>query len=91
MIPFQINTSQASTGASPSVTLEKGAYRMRAPSNRPSVAPPRLGARLSTSNSRSATNGTWMALLVMLLALASLASFGAAWYLFKTGKTSRPL
>lgn len=88
MIPFRLNTSsRANTSASPSVTLEKGAYRMRALSNRPLGAPPRLNARPSPPNYRAVSNGTYMALLVIFLAMASLASFGAALYLFKTSKT----
>ncbi|KAK0461017.1 uncharacterized protein EV420DRAFT_1267139 [Desarmillaria tabescens] len=79
----------ARTGeSSPSITLEKGAYRMRAPAHRP------FGTQLFTSTPippvttrhqrRAGTsNGRWVA-LIMLLACASIVSFGVAYHLFLT-------
>ncbi|KAK0212591.1 hypothetical protein DFS33DRAFT_1249085 [Desarmillaria ectypa] len=73
---------------SPSVTLEKGAYRMRAPTHRSfgtqlftsTPIPPAITRRqrpAGTSNIR------WVA-LIMLLASASIVSFGIAYHLFST-------
>ncbi|KAH7904622.1 hypothetical protein BJ138DRAFT_1018886 [Hygrophoropsis aurantiaca] len=77
---------------SPSVTLEKGAYRMRAPRS----TNPHANANASTSRPTplrqfntniSATNllgttQTQKLVLIALLTIASLASFGTAYYLF---------
>lgn len=65
---------------SPSVTLEKGAYRMR--------APPRPRAT-SLLNSKArvdvlATNRRHLAMLIVLLTSATLTCFGLAYYLYST-------
>ncbi|KAJ7124975.1 hypothetical protein C8R44DRAFT_668907 [Mycena epipterygia] len=69
---------------SPSVTMEKGRYRMRAPS----TLPPDSSYSLQQPTPRQprARNGmsSLMAALIVLLALACLASFGFAYYLFTT-------
>src|SRR5580658_3729532 len=67
--------------ASPSLSMEKGAYRMRAPRTRrltslarpaPNVNPAYRGMTLCT------------ALLIVCLATAALSSFGTAYYLWTT-------
>ncbi|KAF8893929.1 hypothetical protein BD779DRAFT_1435329 [Infundibulicybe gibba] len=71
--------------ASPSVALEKGAYRMRAPSNKPLVSDTPTRSRSYPPARRSNTNQlsqSSMALLVILLAVGCLTCFGTAYYLF---------
>ncbi|SJK97771.1 uncharacterized protein ARMOST_01025 [Armillaria ostoyae] len=78
----------ARTGeSSPSVTLEKGAYRMRAPTQRPfgtqlfpSPTPPAITRRQRPAGT---SNGRWVA-LITILACASIVSFGVAYHLFST-------
>lgn len=75
---------------SPSIYLEKGAYRMRAPRRRNAPAPLNLHTpSLSYSSTSSITNKNtnalherWLLLLVFGLVLAVMVSFGMAWYLF---------
>jgi len=76
---------------SPSVAIEKGAYRLRhAPKSR--IAALRTPSKLRTSSMVSETASVSiryerrMALLVVLLALASTVSFGIAYMLLITGK-----
>lgn len=77
---------------SPSVYLEKGAYRMRAPRRRHPPAPLNLHAHtLSQTSSSSITNASpnilherWLLLLVFVLAIAVMTCFGVAYYLFAT-------
>ncbi|KAJ7128943.1 hypothetical protein C8R43DRAFT_1026446 [Mycena crocata] len=71
---------------SPSVTMEKGRYRMRAPSTLPIDSPfPLTKPTLRQPHARKRGGiSTLMAALVVLLALACLASFGFAYYLFTT-------
>ncbi|KAJ7497060.1 hypothetical protein FB451DRAFT_1209918 [Mycena latifolia] len=79
--------SSAKACDSPSVTMEKGRYRMRAPSTLPTgdstypfKGPPLKQPRVRSRDGISSV----MAALVVLLALACLASFGFAYYLFTT-------
>ncbi|PPQ93668.1 hypothetical protein CVT25_012727 [Psilocybe cyanescens] len=80
--------------ASPSVSLERGNYRMRAPIIRP---PPLLlpEKRQGTGTpSRKAANhrvNRNLALLLMLLTLACMTCFGSAYYLFTTRWDSRAI
>ena len=97
-MPFPIPSVRIAQ-ASPSVSLEKGSYRMRAPPSR--SRPARLHTAKFRSQSQSSPDqsikslGTVaefvpasyekrMALLVALLTCAMLASFGTAWYLWTT-------
>lgn len=66
--------------ASPSVSLEKGAYRLRAPP----IQTTRTRRDASTSHVGSVTHSKRMAVLVVFLVLATMASFGSAYYLFTT-------
>ncbi|PIL34755.1 hypothetical protein GSI_02542 [Ganoderma sinense ZZ0214-1] len=91
-MPFRVPSARIAQ-ASPSISLEKGSYRMRAPPTR------KPAARLQTSKSHARANGgpvsefipasheKRMALLVVLLACATMASFGVAYYLW----TTRPI
>ncbi|KAJ7690655.1 hypothetical protein B0H17DRAFT_1064314 [Mycena rosella] len=70
---------------SPSVTMEKGRYRMRAPSTVPLADSSHLLKQPTLKHPRTRSRGgisSLMAALVVLLALACLASFGFAYYLF---------
>jgi hypothetical protein len=78
--PFKITPNATAAGSSPSVYLEKGRYRLRKSSTR-SSGPTRIQApyqRTSTSTSRC------LILLLVLLVVASMSSFGLAYYLFTT-------
>jgi hypothetical protein len=78
MIQFRVSEAARQAVQSPSVALEKGAYRMRAPPRRdPSIR------RLSNARPMDRSNA-WMALLVVVLASATVTSFAAAYYLFTT-------
>ncbi|KAJ6593639.1 hypothetical protein B0H19DRAFT_1365681 [Mycena capillaripes] len=81
------STSTAPKGCdSPSVMMEKGRYRMRAPSSLPidSPFPLKQPARRQPGRRNKGGFGSLMAALVVLLALACLTSFGFAYYLFTT-------
>ncbi|KAJ6497824.1 hypothetical protein C8R45DRAFT_984381 [Mycena sanguinolenta] len=69
---------------SPSVNLEKGRYRMRAPSALPLDSPRKQLASRRPRRRTSSGVSSLMAALVVILALACLASFGFAYYLFTT-------
>lgn len=74
---------------SPSVTLEKGAYRMRAPRTR--IPPtPRRGSTAQNSH-HFTTREKYTAILVFLLVAATVTCFGTAYYLFKTRWVSTAL
>ncbi|KAJ7928554.1 hypothetical protein B0H13DRAFT_1967849 [Mycena leptocephala] len=68
---------------SPSVTMEKGRYRIRAPSA-PTLPVLNQPAQRQPGRRNSGGISSLMAALVVLLALACLASFGFAYYLFTT-------
>ncbi|KAM5541287.1 hypothetical protein V8D89_005216 [Ganoderma adspersum] len=92
-MPFRVPSARIAQ-ASPSISLEKGSYRMRAPPTRTPVRPSRL--RTSKSQARAdggpksqltfvpASHEKRMALLVVLLACTTMASFGVAYYLWTT-------
>ncbi|OSC98158.1 hypothetical protein PYCCODRAFT_1471227 [Trametes coccinea BRFM310] len=98
-MPFKIPSVRLAQ-ASPSISLEKGSYRLRAPPSRltpPSTAassphqgPTPSGARRDGSRPASTTvlvpasYEKRMALLVAVLACAMLASFGTAYWLWST-------
>ena len=83
--------------ASPSLSLEKGSYRLRAPPTRPRsksrILPSASDPSVATSAARGdpfvpASYEKRMALLVALLACAMLASFGTAYYLWSTRRVA---
>ncbi|KAI0931001.1 hypothetical protein AcV7_005030 [Taiwanofungus camphoratus] len=74
--------------ASPSVSVEKGAYRMRAPPNR---SPSKLRRSSRSRNPPPSMYEKQMAMLVVFLLSATLACFGAAYYLFTTRWATRTL
>ncbi|KAI1783326.1 hypothetical protein LXA43DRAFT_1047251 [Ganoderma leucocontextum] len=88
-MPFNVPSGRLAQ-ASPSISLEKGSYRMRAPPTRT------LPSRLQTTKSQARANGgpvsefvpasyqKRVVLLIVLLACATMASFGAAYYLWTT-------
>lgn len=98
MYPRRLMSGSTSSApqASPTVYLEKGSYRMRAPGSRPGPLD------FSSKNTQPAppsrpsnTLSCRMAMLVAILLLACLGSFSVAYYLFKTRwsnptYTSRP-
>ena len=65
--------------------MEKGAYKMRPPRRRSSTTKPPSPYYTNTGLT------PWMALVVALLAMASITSFGAAYYLFTTRWETRVL
>ncbi|OBZ71709.1 hypothetical protein A0H81_08986 [Grifola frondosa] len=67
--------------ASPSVSLEKGAYRLRAPRTRTASSP--KSKRLHRDPA-PATYEKHATILIAFLISATLASFGSAYYLFTT-------
>ena len=69
--------------SSPSVTLEKGAYRMRAPRARMPAGTPRRGSLARTVEIFS-TREKQYAMLIVVLVSATLSCFGTAYYLFTT-------
>ncbi|KDR75302.1 hypothetical protein GALMADRAFT_69778 [Galerina marginata CBS 339.88] len=76
--------SQHASASSPSVSLERGGYRMRAPNSRP---PPLLlqGHGQPQSSSHRYTQHHMnrnLVLLLLLLAMACMTCFGSAYYLF---------
>lgn len=83
MIPFRVNKVSQHANASPSVSLERGAYRMRAPNIRP--VPLNLNGNIvrARSSPEHKMNRN-LAFLLILLALACISSFGTAYYLFAT-------
>jgi len=86
MIPFKLAQSSYATNLSPSITVERGAYRMRAPYAKPvgktlfsSAATPNRQTERPTPLLMSN-----LAMLVLILAFASISCFGMAYYLFVT-------
>ncbi|KAI0073025.1 hypothetical protein K474DRAFT_1667123 [Panus rudis PR-1116 ss-1] len=89
----RVSEQARQANASPSISLEKGAYRMRAPTKRV-PGPSALRHDPVTSNHRpSASNVSinnlvqserYIMLLVMLLVVGTISCFSAAYYLFKT-------
>ena len=92
-MPFRLPSIQHAQ-ASPSLSLEKGSYRLRAP---PSRSRSRSSSRLRAGSPKSppasaaaappfvpASYEKRMALLVAVLACAMVASFGTAYYLYST-------
>ncbi|KAK2467847.1 hypothetical protein APHAL10511_000142 [Amanita phalloides] len=89
MIPFKVTAAAHNANVSPSVTLEKGSYRLRVP--RTSQHALRTPAN---PDSRCRSPGHSLirrnrALLVFLLMLACFFCFAAAWYLYSTRWDSR--
>jgi len=80
MIPYRITQASLDALASPSLSMEKGTYRLRAPKGRPDAR--RAVSRPQNSNPAGMTACT--VLLVVFLAMAALSSFGTAYYLLKT-------
>ncbi|KAL0579755.1 hypothetical protein V5O48_002249 [Marasmius crinis-equi] len=85
MLGTQRVTSRAAS-ASPSVSLEKGKYRMRAPTSRSPLPPPKLSPNNGRTHTRPSTgqNNAYVTVLLLLLASGCVVSFGLAYYLFTT-------
>ena len=97
---FKLTAQAKLAQASPSVSLEKGAYRLRAPPKRSGLASglaPRSDAAAAKLRMRRGSQGTscdgvplvynhdkQMAMLVILLVCATVTCFGGAYYLFTT-------
>ncbi|KAJ7594661.1 hypothetical protein C8J56DRAFT_1122814 [Mycena floridula] len=86
MLKFKPAFSSDHECSSPSLTMEKGTYRMRAPTSRPAIKPlrlsdpPRPAARPRGRNE----NDRLLIQLGALLLFACISCFGAAYYLFTT-------
>ncbi|KAG6866663.1 hypothetical protein C0991_000773 [Blastosporella zonata] len=93
MIPFRSSAVSHAASASPSVTMERGAYRMRAPYPKVSVRSLQYPDQSSTRrNARTDYQSpSILALLVALLAFASMSSFAVAYYLFSSRWDTRQL
>jgi hypothetical protein len=79
-------SSQYASAASPGVNLERGAYRMRAPSIRPLASlhlQERTRPALEPRPAQQRANGR-VTFLLLLLVAACMTSFGMAYYLFTT-------
>ncbi|KAF9564770.1 hypothetical protein CPC08DRAFT_787345 [Agrocybe pediades] len=89
---FSVSNAAHHGNASPSISLERGTHRMRAPITRP---PPLLLETLEEKKKpqrkpieyRANRN---LALLVALLIIGCVTCFGTAWYLYTTRWDSRP-
>jgi hypothetical protein len=81
MIPFKKASQHAN--ASPSVSLERGGYRMRAPAIRP-IPLTLNGKTVQAQSSPEHRTNRNLVIFLILLALASISSFGTAYYLFTT-------
>lgn len=83
MIPYRVTQASQRANASPSVSLERGSYRMHAPNPRPLPAllqgntPPARRSIVHEINRN-------LALLLFLLVVGCLACFASAYYLFTT-------
>src|SRR5438876_8596821 len=80
MIPYRLSATSRDAMASPSLSMEKGAYRMRAHRSRTNTLRP--ATRIARSSQGGFTACT--ALLIVFLATAALSSFATAYYLFTT-------
>ena len=81
---YDVSAHARQSQASPSVSIEKGTYRMRAPTKR---APSRFGHGVQPSRDGIPPAMRYekqMAILVMLLVCATVACFATAYYLFTT-------
>ena len=80
---FKVTSASERANASPTVSLEKGHYRMRAPPRRPPtlIFQEEVGPAPRRQHQDVSRNIT---LLLLLLAAATLSCFGAAYYLFAT-------
>lgn len=83
MTPFKVTASAHNTKPSASVTLERGAYRLRAPRSSHALRPP-PHLDIHYRNAEQTHRRMHIALLVFLLMLACLFCFGAAWRLYST-------
>ncbi|KAF8070354.1 hypothetical protein FPV67DRAFT_1014496 [Lyophyllum atratum] len=92
MIPFRASAVSHAANASPSITMEKGAYRMRAPYSKTpvkSLYPLQQPRRSRRTDPRNPSSN--LAMVVVLLAFASVSSFGMAYYIFATRWDARKL
>ncbi|TFK74534.1 hypothetical protein BDN72DRAFT_759417 [Pluteus cervinus] len=88
MLPFKFRKDIATGSASPSISMEKGTYRMRAPPlpRLPLSPHPKRALSPQTRRSQHDPNAipTPMLMLIGLLVFACISSFGFAYYLFTT-------
>ncbi|KAK1225281.1 hypothetical protein PQX77_011800 [Marasmius sp. AFHP31] len=84
--PHRLSSRSREASASPSVSLETGKYRMRAPANRSAIPPPKMVHHNKRRQIRttSSQNNTYVTILLLLLASGCAVSFGLAYYLFTT-------
>lgn len=86
MIPFRISAAKNDANASPSIAMERGAFRTKAPLQRLPMKD-LMGTSLSKAPRRpkdSLVTNPHLAMLVVLLAFSCLSCFGTAYYLFVT-------
>ncbi|TFK45754.1 hypothetical protein OE88DRAFT_1740021 [Heliocybe sulcata] len=79
--------SVRASAASPSISLEKGSYRLRAPPQISTGSRSRLRSnhvRALSGPNHLGDHETQVAVIIVLLALATVSSFGAAYYLYTT-------
>ncbi|KAJ3880022.1 hypothetical protein F5051DRAFT_400866 [Lentinula edodes] len=79
---FRLTARAREASASPSVSLEKGRHRMRAPRTPITLETPILTSRRPQPTSTD-RNNLYISVLVSLLAFACFACFGTAYYLYK--------
>ncbi|KAF9467340.1 hypothetical protein BDZ94DRAFT_1295097 [Collybia nuda] len=88
MIPFKIKTATNNANASPSVALERGAFRMKAPLQRLPMKD-LMGNPLTKAPRRpkdDLVTNPHLAVLLVLLTFSCLSCFGTAYYLFVTSQ-----
>ncbi|TBU21692.1 hypothetical protein BD311DRAFT_771748 [Dichomitus squalens] len=90
-MPFNVPSIRIAQ-ASPSISLEKGSYRLRAPPTRTGSSHTQVARSKANSGPVHelvpASYEKRMALLATLLAFAMIGSFGAAYYLWTTSVNS---
>ena len=89
MVQGSVMFSGSRLDDSPSVTLEKGAYRMRAPRAR--ISTPSCRGSTARISHHYTTREKRTAVLIFLLVAATISCFGTAYYLFKTRSVSNTL
>ena len=94
MIPFRVSAAAQNANASPSVSLERGNYRLRAPrtSRASAQPPPSHGTRIRSAGRQDhARLNINLTLLILLLMIACLFCFAAACHLYSTRWDSRSM
>ncbi|KAL0956208.1 hypothetical protein HGRIS_002365 [Hohenbuehelia grisea] len=82
MLPFKVSALQREQMGSPSISLEKGSYRMRRPTG--ATYEPHNPSRIPKRRPTPTMSSTLTTFLPFILAFACLTCFGFAYYLYST-------